>query len=56
MRAPALALAITILGHGAAAEPESDAITWLKACFQLDRTARADRLERLSKEFADETP
>ena len=56
MRAPALVLAITVLGHGAAAEPEGDAITRLKACFQLDRTARAECLEKLSKELPDASP
>jgi Type VI secretion system VasI, EvfG, VC_A0118 len=56
MRGPALILALTILGHGACAQPASDAITRLKSCFQLDRTARVECLEKLSKELPDREP
>lgn len=56
MRAPPLVLALTVLGYSASAEPESDAIKQLKACFQLDRAARAECFELLSKELPNGDP
>jgi hypothetical protein len=53
MRAPALVLMFTILGHAACAEPADDAITRLKSCFLLDGPARTECLERLSRELPD---
>ena len=56
MRTLALIVALTILGHAASAEPASDAITRLKSCFQLDRGARVECLEKLSRELPDGDP
>ena len=57
MRAPPLVLALTVLGYSASASSrESDAIKQLKACFQLDRAARAECFELLSKELPNGDP
>jgi hypothetical protein len=56
MRSAAPILVLTILGHAACAEPASDAITRLKSCFQLDRAARVECLERLSRELPEGEP
>jgi hypothetical protein len=44
-------MALSVLGHAACAEPANDAITRLKSCFQLDRTAQTECLEKLSREL-----
>jgi hypothetical protein len=51
MRAAAVAMALSILGHAACAEPENDAIARLKSCFELDRAAQVECLEKLSREL-----
>ena len=56
MRAPAPIVALTILGHAACAEPASDAITRLKSCFQLDRAARIECLEKTVAGIAQRGP
>jgi hypothetical protein len=53
IRAPAVAMLLSILSHAVCAEPANDAITRLKSCFQLDRAAQAECLEKLSRELPD---
>jgi hypothetical protein len=53
MRVPAFAITLSILSHAVDAEPANDAITRLKSCFQLDRVAQVECLEKLSRELPD---
>jgi hypothetical protein len=53
MRVLAVAMALSISSHAVRAEPANDAITRLKSCFQLDRAARIECLEKLSRELPD---
>jgi len=53
MRVPAFAITLSILSHAVGAEPANDAITRLKSCFQLDRAAQVECLEKLSRELPD---
>ena len=55
IRIPAVAMALSILSRVVCAEPANDAITRLKSCFQLDRVAQAECLERLSRELPDQS-
>jgi hypothetical protein len=51
MRVLTVAMALSISSHAVCAEPANDAITRLKSCFQLDRAAQAECLEKLSREL-----
>ncbi len=50
---PIVVMALPILSHAVGAEPENDAITRLKSCFQLDRAEQVECLEKLSRELPD---
>jgi hypothetical protein len=55
IRVPTVTMALSILSRAVCAEPANDAITRLKSCFQLDRVAQVECLEKLSRELPDQS-
>src|ERR1700676_5782635 len=51
MRVWPVAMALSIVGQAVCAQPADDAISRLKACFQLERALQAECLENLSREL-----
>src|SRR5882672_10038194 len=53
MRVWPVAMALSIVSQAVCSQPADDAISRLKACFQLERALQAECLENLSRELAD---
>ena len=53
MRVWPVAMALSIVSQAVCSQPADDAISRLKACFQLERVLQAECLENLSRELAD---
>ena len=53
MRVWAIVLALSIVSQTVCSQPADDAISRLKACFQLERALQAECLENLSRELSD---
>ena len=53
MRVRAIVLALSIVSQTVHSQPAEDAISRMKACFQLERALQAECLENLSRELAD---
>jgi hypothetical protein len=53
MRVWAIVLALSIVSQTVCSQPAEDAISRLKACFQLERALQAECLENLSRELTD---
>ena len=51
MRVWPVAMALSIVSQAVCSQPADDAISRLKACFQLERTLQAECLENLSREL-----
>ena len=53
MRIWAIVLALSIVSQTVCSQPAEDAISRMKACFQLERALQAECLENLSRELTD---
>jgi hypothetical protein len=53
MRAWLVAVAVSIVSQAVCSQPADDAISRLKACFQLERALQFECLENLSRDLAD---
>jgi hypothetical protein len=53
MRVWPVAMALSIVSQAVCSQPADDAISRLKACFQLERAPQAECLENLSRDLAD---
>lgn len=53
MRVWPVAMVLSIVSQAVCSQPADDAISRLKACFQLERAPQAECLENLSRELAD---
>ena len=53
MRVWLVGVAVSILSQEVCSQPADDAISRLKACFQLERALQSECLENLSRELAD---
>ena len=53
MRVWAIVLALSIVSQTVRSQPAEDAISRMKACFQLERALQAECLENLSRELTD---